>query len=56
MRLEESLERWRLERNVCVPRLAEQEEGVFISLGCHGPWKNFGLYLKSSRMLPQHSK
>lgn len=37
-------------------RLADQEEVVFISLGCHGVWKDFDFYLKSSRKLPQHSK
>lgn len=42
---------------VCVwPGLLSKEEEVFISLGCHGPWKDFDFYLKSSRKLPQHSK
>lgn len=50
------VERWKPERKIRVPRLAEQEEVVFISLGCRGAWKDFGFYLKSSRKLPQHSK
>lgn len=44
-------------KEVCVwPGLLSKEEEVFISLGCHGPWKDFDFYLKSSRKLPQHSK
>lgn len=49
VRKETRLERWK-------HRLAEQEEVVFISLGCHGVWKDFDFYLKSSRKFPQHSK
>lgn len=56
VRKENRLERWKPERKICVPRLVEQEEVVFISLGCHGVWKDFDFYLKSSRKLPQHSK
>lgn len=56
VRKEIRLERWKPERKICVPRLAEQEKVVFISLGCRGVWKDFDFYLKSSRKLPQHSK
>lgn len=28
-------------KKICMPKLAEQEEVVVISLGCHGAWEDF---------------